>query len=676
MGTPRPAVHRTILAVDVSGFGARDLSQQQAIRHGLYEALVGAFAECGVEWTDDWHGTYHEDRGDGLFVLVPAGVPNSRVVSTLPHALVGRLRRHNATSAPEARIRLRAAITAGEVLNDGNGVMGDGLVLAFRLLDCAPLRAELAQHPGVLALIVSDRFFQDVVRPDPACDPDSYGEVAVDVKEVRGTAWICRPDHPPPPPPPPGRRARPRWSVSALTALLALPLLCDALLAAPVPPAPCPEPVQLNVLTSTEKQDVVRELAAAFEDGSGRLADSGCKQADVQVTDEDSATVAAVLSRGWPDDDLALAGPEPHVWLPDTEWEVEEVRRTLAAGGRTDVELTAEGAVAHSPLVLGVAPARARERTFQWRDLAAFRPLAAVDAADSGADLAAAAALARSALGVTALDAGALRGAGVARRLRDVALRTAPSRGDVCPAADRAVLASEKTVRDLTCLVPLYAAEGTLHLDHPFVSVRRPDRPRSARRDRVVGLFREHLFAQPAQEAFRLAGFRDRDWTPEPHPDVPRERQRELAVTVEPEALRPAWQAANRPSRVVLAVDGTERAVRLADLLTERVAARGEVLRLDFSPAELASVVERAVDAHGADPPVVVLSGVPRPAVPRREVSTAPVTVFGVGFAPGACSATDQLGAFRSAYRGNCHEEPDVDRALDALAEELWGARG
>ncbi|MEU4802565.1 substrate-binding domain-containing protein [Actinosynnema sp. NPDC023587] len=678
MGTPRPAVHRTMLAVDVCGFGALGRSQQQAVRHGLYAALEAAFVECGVPWDDDWDGTYHEDRGDGLFVLVPAGVPNSRVVSALPHALVGQLRRYNAMFRPQTGIRLRAAITAGEVLNDGNGVMGDGLVLAFRLLDCAALRDEVTRRPGELALIVSDRFYQDVVRDDAGCDPDSYRRVPVDVKEVRGAAWLSRPDHPHTPSSarPPRPAARVRWAVPVLAVLLAAPLSCDALLGAPAPEPPCPNPVQLNVLTSAEKADVVRTLAAEFEDRSRTFDGTGCKQADVYVAVGVSERSAAALGRGWPDGDVAALSPEPHVWLPDTGWEVAEVRAILADSGRTDVELDERGPVAYSQLVLGVAPDRARNPSFEWRELAAFRTLAAVDADASGAGLAAAAALVRAELDVEVLDAAVLDGPDVARRLRDVALRTAPQPAGPCPAADRAVLGSEKAIRDLTCLQAVYPTGGTVHLTHPFVSVVRRDRPRNVRREAVVQRFQDHLGDGSAQEAFRHAGFRDQDWVPEPHEGIRPDRQPALALEVDATAVRAAWRSAGRSTPVVLAVDGTARAEQLADRLTERIRPRGEVLRLDFAPGDLAGVVERGVAEFGSDRPIVVLSGTATAAPVRPPVLDSPVTVYGVGFAEGACSAVSQLGVFRAAYRGDCFAERDVDRALDLVADGLWGTDG
>ncbi len=676
MGTPRPAVHRTMLAVDVSGFGARGLSDQQAIRHGLYRALRDAFVECGIGWTEDWDGTYHEDRGDGLFVLVPAGVPNSRVVSALPHALVGQLRRYNAMFRPQAGIRLRAAITAGEVLNDGNGVMGDGLVLAFRLLECAPLREELKQRPGELALIVSDRFYRDVVRDDPGCDPDSYRRVPVDVKEVHDAAWIARPDHPPAPARLRRRLPRLKWAVPVLAVLLVAPLSCDALLSAPAAAPPCPDPVQLNVLVSPEKEELVQALAAEFEDLSRGFDDSGCKQVDVHVKAGASAATAAALGRGWPDGDLAALGPEPHVWLPDTRWEVAEVTRLLAEGGRTEVRLDDRGPIAYSPLVLGVAPDRAREQTFQWRDLAAYPTLAPVDAAESGAGLAAAVALEHVELGVRALGVPTLGGPGVARRLREAALRTAPTRTAACPDAGRAVLGSEKAIRDLPCLRPLYPAEGTVHLDHPFVAVDREDRPRNQRRRGMVDRFGDYLRAERAQNAFQHAGFRNANWVPEQHEGIRPERPPELTVSVDPVAVRTAWQQASRHTGVVVAVDGSERASLLADRLTALVRPRGEVRRLDFAPAGLADVVELAVDEYGTDWTIVVLSGTAPAAAPRPAVLTAPVTVFSVGFADRACSAVTQLGVFQGAYRGDCFEGQDVDRALDQVAAGLWGAYG
>jgi hypothetical protein len=75
MENQRLAVHRTIVVVDVEGFGdqGRTNPHQVAVRDGLYRAMQDAFGHAGISWDD----CGHEDRGDGVFVLVPAEVPKA-----------------------------------------------------------------------------------------------------------------------------------------------------------------------------------------------------------------------------------------------------------------------------------------------------------------------------------------------------------------------------------------------------------------------------------------------------------------------------------------------------------------------------------------------------------------------------------------------------------------------
>jgi hypothetical protein len=72
MERSRLPVHRTIIVVDVQGFGdqRRTNRHQVAVRDGLYLALEQAFREAAVAW-DDCHP---EDRGDGVLFLAPADV--------------------------------------------------------------------------------------------------------------------------------------------------------------------------------------------------------------------------------------------------------------------------------------------------------------------------------------------------------------------------------------------------------------------------------------------------------------------------------------------------------------------------------------------------------------------------------------------------------------------------
>src|SRR5215471_7545460 len=103
---------RTIVLVDVASFTHPDrtMTHQHAVRTGLYRALTEAFTEARV----DWSRCYHEDRGDGVMILVPADVPAIALADPLLDRLVAALREHNAIHAPEASVRLRLVLHSGQ----------------------------------------------------------------------------------------------------------------------------------------------------------------------------------------------------------------------------------------------------------------------------------------------------------------------------------------------------------------------------------------------------------------------------------------------------------------------------------------------------------------------------------------------------------------------------------
>ncbi|MEO3825285.1 tetratricopeptide repeat protein [Actinomadura sp. B10D3] len=142
-------------------------------------------------------------------------------MARFPEYLAGALMRHNRRCDEEARVRLRVAVHAGEVLYDQHGVAGGALNLAFRLLEAAELKSALAASPGTVALIASDWFFEEVIRHDPASGPATFRRVRVEVKETRTTAWIGLPDHPYPPGDGGTDRAVPRTAPAAPRQLLA-----------------------------------------------------------------------------------------------------------------------------------------------------------------------------------------------------------------------------------------------------------------------------------------------------------------------------------------------------------------------------------------------------------------------------------------------------------------------
>ncbi|RSM57159.1 SARP family transcriptional regulator [Amycolatopsis sp. WAC 01376] len=194
MNVRRVAVHRTIIVVDVESFGdpGRTNRHQLAIRRAVYCALQAAFAAAEVSWA----ACHCEDRGDGVFILAPAETPKTPFVDVIPLALAQALARHNAGHQGPDRVRLRMVLHAGEVTFDDYGVTSASINLAFRLLDAGVVKDALQRSPGVLALITSDWFFDEVVRHSSVLDPAEFRLVRISVKETDALGWICLPDQP------------------------------------------------------------------------------------------------------------------------------------------------------------------------------------------------------------------------------------------------------------------------------------------------------------------------------------------------------------------------------------------------------------------------------------------------------------------------------------------------
>jgi class 3 adenylate cyclase len=109
-----------------------------------------------------------------VLILVPAEIPKNLLVSRFPHELSLALRGHNQAHAARSRIRVRLAVHAGEVHRDKHGVVGTAINVAFRLLEASQLKRALRSSPGLVAVIASGWFFEEVIRHTPASGPDSY----------------------------------------------------------------------------------------------------------------------------------------------------------------------------------------------------------------------------------------------------------------------------------------------------------------------------------------------------------------------------------------------------------------------------------------------------------------------------------------------------------------------
>jgi hypothetical protein len=177
-----------LFAVDIAGFNGwrRDDDIQVYVHKSLYEMLQAAFDKSDVPWSS----CAHEDRGDGVLVIVPPMIPIAGLVDPIPERLRRLVRRHNRVSCEAARIQLRVAAHIGPVHNDGHGFVGRDVNLLFRLLAARSLKRMLTQSGAEVTFITSGYVYENVIRRRPSLvDPALFRPLSVQVKETRTRAW-------------------------------------------------------------------------------------------------------------------------------------------------------------------------------------------------------------------------------------------------------------------------------------------------------------------------------------------------------------------------------------------------------------------------------------------------------------------------------------------------------
>ncbi|ADJ49606.1 hypothetical protein AMES_7782 [Amycolatopsis mediterranei S699] len=182
------AHHKTIMAVDIAGYNdpKRTTAHRLVVHEGFWKLMRTAFADAGIPWDT----LFRENTGDGVMIHLPAEVAKADLVAELPDRMLAELRRYNEVHAEEANVRLRVALHAGEVYQGSHGTVSDANSYAFRLLDATEVKDALKQSKAVLALVVSNTFYQDVVRADPAADASSYHRIPITNKETKTEAWL------------------------------------------------------------------------------------------------------------------------------------------------------------------------------------------------------------------------------------------------------------------------------------------------------------------------------------------------------------------------------------------------------------------------------------------------------------------------------------------------------
>jgi len=191
--------YRAMLAVDIQGSGGRGNVPQLKIREILSSALADSFALSGI----DLGACHRDDRGDGARVIVPRAVRKYRLIYPLMDELAAHLRAANELAGQKTRVRVRAALHAGDIYPDHEGgVAGIPLEVLARLLDAAPVRRALGEAPPAVpvAVIMSQHFYEETVPHGyPGIDAAAFRKVRIAEKEYAADAWLHLPGSPPPP---------------------------------------------------------------------------------------------------------------------------------------------------------------------------------------------------------------------------------------------------------------------------------------------------------------------------------------------------------------------------------------------------------------------------------------------------------------------------------------------
>jgi hypothetical protein len=181
-----------LFAIDIVGFNGRqrDDDIQIYVHTSLYTIVQAAFDRSDIAWS----ACAHEDRGDGILIVVPPTIPAGRLADTIPDRLRELIRVHNRVSCEAARIQVRTAAHIGPVHHDGHGFVGHSLCLLYRLLDARSFRRILSASSAEVAFIISDYMYENVTRRHSSImDPALFQRLLVRAKETKTRAWVYVP---------------------------------------------------------------------------------------------------------------------------------------------------------------------------------------------------------------------------------------------------------------------------------------------------------------------------------------------------------------------------------------------------------------------------------------------------------------------------------------------------
>jgi hypothetical protein len=164
-GASGRGVRRLCIAVDLEHYSLRpDSAQVEAQR-----AMTGLLREAGQHGALERAQWHIQPQGDGELALLPPGIDEAYVITSLMHQLHSGLHRYNRHAGPAARLRMRIAVHEGLTYVAESGFAGDAVNTVCRLRDAQESKEALRASQSDLLLIVSERIFHDVI-----CGDDTY----------------------------------------------------------------------------------------------------------------------------------------------------------------------------------------------------------------------------------------------------------------------------------------------------------------------------------------------------------------------------------------------------------------------------------------------------------------------------------------------------------------------
>ncbi|WIM94368.1 BN6_48550 family protein [Actinoplanes oblitus] len=179
--------HRVGFGIDVVDYSSRTAPSRNEVQRRVAGMVERVLEGLGLKP----HETDRQDAGDGMMVVLPAGVPTHLALPKLLHGWRACLVADNAAH-PADRIRLRLAVGSGPFAAAAIGFSDNTIIGIGRLLDSPALRQAVVEHPDAdVVALITDRTHEDVVGEGyEGLDANQFRSVEVRVKTFRRTAWL------------------------------------------------------------------------------------------------------------------------------------------------------------------------------------------------------------------------------------------------------------------------------------------------------------------------------------------------------------------------------------------------------------------------------------------------------------------------------------------------------